>query len=89
MCPSDTMPLSTFITRMEAIAKLNRDEFTYTITITPVKHGGLIYDLQVSEEAEGHLFVNGIASTLEGAVSQAMNDLDDAADQWGYKIPKS
>lgn len=77
--------IAELVTRLEQIARRNRDVFAYKIDITPKRNGSVMYRFEATEKADGHTFTDGAGETLEQAVADAANGVDDALEQWGYK----
>lgn len=73
------------VDRLEKIAKKNKDEFDYKISIRLVKNG-FMYLFECFENSCGHLFLEGIGSTIERAVSDASKGIEDSCREWDYKL---
>jgi hypothetical protein len=71
------------IRRLQKIAELNDDEFVYKIDID-VRHGGIWYEFKCYEESDLHEFVSGRGESPELAALNAMKQIEDALEQWGY-----
>ena len=77
--------LDSLVMRLETIAKKNNDEFCYTIEID-VDRRGISYRFVATEEADGHEFLTGAGATIEAATADAAKDVEDACEQWSYKV---
>lgn len=76
--------LQTLINRLELVAQKNKDKFTYKINIE-VNRKGIVYLFYCQEKAEGHTFLCGSGVTIDEAVIQAHNGIEDACKWWGYE----
>ncbi len=76
------------VTRLERIAKLNNDEFTYKVEVR-AEHGALSYCFVCEERAEKHAFVSGSGSTILDALDNAALTISGACHAWNYKLPAS
>lgn len=82
--------LDKLIARCEAIAKANRDEFSYIIKLDVNKRNGSYkYNVVVAETSDGHTFVSGTSVVLDEAVQEALDAITDECETWGYKEPKT
>ena len=86
MEPKDT--LERLVTRLQAIAKKNNDQFRYKIEIEPIRKGGpaFQYRFVCEETAEHHALLTGCGETLEEAVIDAANEVENACQEWDYEL---
>ena len=63
------------------IAKLNRDEFTFSFLVTR-KPTGLVWTFECREKADGHCFCMGSGPTPDDVVSKI--NLKESCESWGY-----
>lgn len=75
--------LEKLIARLEAVARKNDDDFCYAVEVSRGRNGWR-YEFVCKETAEGHDFLNGVGTSLEGAVQAAIMNLLDALVSWGY-----
>ena len=80
-----TESIERLITRLEKIAKKNRDKFGYKIEIN-VERNSLFYSFVAFETTDGHEFLTGHGKTIEDAIINADNDVEESCKMWDYKI---
>jgi len=77
-------PLSDLIVdfkrQMKQLARRNGDDFTVVIL---VDEDG--YRVEVTESADGHLFLAGSGATLAECFKDARDRLDSSIEEWGYR----
>jgi hypothetical protein len=69
-----------FQTLMTRLAKKNGDDFKVTMTTDIEGH-----HIEVIETADNHVFLDARGETIEKAVANAIRDIPDALDSWGYE----
>jgi hypothetical protein len=69
-----------FQTLMTRIAKKNCDDFKVTMTTDIDGHS-----IEVIETADRHTFLEARGATIEEAVANAIKNIPDALDSWGYE----
>ena len=75
--------------KCEAVAKANQDTFRYAIKLNVNEHTGhYTYNVEVTEPADGHIFVSGHGLTLRSAVADAIVNIKEACADWHYINPK-
>lgn len=79
--------INRLITRLQAIAAKNRDEFNYRIDIDPSRNG-LTYRFVCKETADGHELLSGVGPCIESAIANAEADIAPALIAWAYKDAK-
>lgn len=74
--------IEALVKRLNAIAKRNHDSFKYRIELRgwPIK-----YHFIAEETADNHEFVNGYGSTIDDAVIDADNQIENACREWCYE----
>ena len=81
--------LENLVVRLEAIAKKNEDRFGYRLVIEPDRRGRkLLYRFEAEELVDGHIIVDGTGSTIEEAVTNATESIDESCERWGYIQPE-
>jgi hypothetical protein len=76
--------MKALIEKLEKIAKKNKDEFKYNMEITLVR-GSINFHFECIETADNHTFVDGFGYTIEEALKNTENSINDALELWGYK----
>jgi hypothetical protein len=71
---------SDFMTLMVRIAKKNGDLFKVTMTTDCDGH-----HIEVIEDPDSHTFLTGNGETIEEAVTDAIKNIPDALESWGYE----
>jgi hypothetical protein len=83
MNEADAKLIQEFKLRMTRIAKANRDEFKVTITTDEDGH-----HVEVIETADKHTLLSGDGATIAECLTDAVKDLPEMLEQWGYKDAK-
>lgn len=86
MSNEETAKVNELVSRLEKVAKKNKDEFKYRIEVNPnVTRGGANYRFVCTEKADGHEFVTGAGETIGSAVDDADESVGESCEGWGYK----
>lgn len=83
------IPLADFIEQLEAVARLNEDEFSYNILLVPSRgHRKFFMEIAfiVKEEADGHEILSGTGATIDEAVANAQDGWQKCLRNFGYKF---
>lgn len=76
--------------KLEAIAKLNDDEFRYRIDLNLSRgRTKLGFGFVCEEAAEGHTFLESHGLTIEAAILDAVASIKSAVEDWGYEMPQT
>ena len=76
---TDIDRLKEFKAKMAAVARKNGDKFETTVTFDE-----LGYHIEVIETGDSHSFLSGTGSTFSEAADNALKELPDALESWGY-----
>ncbi len=76
--------IAELIRQLQSIAVANQDRFSYKLEIEPTRKG-LRYSFSATEDADGHCFVMGYGATIEEAIEDALANIKEACEEWGYK----
>lgn len=82
-------PIVDFIQQLEAVARLNEDEFSYNILLVPSRgHRKFFMEIAfiVKEEADGHEILSGTGATIDEAVASAQDGWQESLRNFGYEI---
>ena len=72
------------VARLQVIAKKNHDEFEYNIEIE-TKGCKISYRFVAIETGDNHEFVSGCGDTVDDAVADAAENIEESCKDWGYK----
>ena len=79
------MTVHEFVTKIEALAAANDDEFSVTFAYyTRQRRWSVI----VMETEDGHEFIGGSGATPDKACDGAAKCIASAAESWGYNLPE-
>lgn len=85
---SNENALECLVIRLQAIAKMNGDQFRYKIDIEPTRNG-IQYVFICEETVDSHALLTGNGATIEAAVADAEKDVGQACQEWGYDTDKA
>lgn len=83
------IPLADFIKQLEAVAKLNEDEFSYNILLVPSRgHRKFFMEIAfiVREEEDDHEILSGTGATIDEAVAAAQDNWQECLQNFGYEV---
>lgn len=78
--------IETLVAKLQAIAKKNGDEFSFTVEVSNSKNTGFRYYFKCLETADGHTFTCGAGSTIEEACAEADSEIAEACRAWDYEL---
>ncbi len=76
--------IENLIHRLQAIAKINKDEFRYSVEIQP-RGKEIIYLFNGRETADSHIVFCGSGESIDDAVNATWRDIEDCCKEFGYK----
>ena len=78
--------LKQLIARLETIAKLNKDDFSYSIGI--IAKNPMEFRFLCKDSAKAHIMLDGWGLTIEAACIEAEDQIEGMCEDWGYELPK-
>lgn len=81
----DSGSLDALVRRLDRIAKKNNDRFRYEIEINPTR-SGITYIFNCVETADGHTLICGTGVTIDEAVKQAWDSIEESCQEWDYEV---
>lgn len=75
------------IAMLEEVAKANKDEFLYSMEFNPGCASAWFHFI-ARERADRHIIVEGSGMTIEEALQEAEDNIEEACESWDYKFPK-
>jgi hypothetical protein len=73
------------IERLERIAKVNNDKFSYNINVELNSKSGLRYTFTATEITDNHDFIVVQSNNLITLVDMANEEIEEVCEAWGYK----
>lgn len=78
------IPLADFIRQLEAVARLNDDEFEHSIILVPTDT--LRFGFVIRESADGHEILSGTGASIDEALANAQDSWQECLRNFGCEV---